>query len=55
MPEGVEAAVADGCNSVVVLTDGYTPFGDPQPKPVIWAITSSGVTPPKDRQFVHIT
>lgn len=40
MPEGVNAAMADGCEAVVVLTDGYTPFGDAQKRPVIWGITT---------------
>lgn len=38
MPLGVDAAVGDKCDSVVVLTDGYTPFGNPSKVPVIWAI-----------------
>lgn len=41
MPKGVEAAEADKCNIIVVLTDGYTPFGNPSATPVVWAITTS--------------
>lgn len=36
MPKGVVQAVKDGCQAVVVLTDMYTPFGEPQKIPVIW-------------------
>jgi predicted metal-dependent peptidase len=40
MPEGIDAAVADKCEAVVVLTDMYTPFGSKPAVPVIWgAIT----------------
>ena len=30
----------------VVITDGYTPFGNPCRMPVLWAITTSGVQAP---------
>ncbi len=36
---GVAAAEKDKCDSIVVLTDGYTPFCDSK-KPLMWAITS---------------
>lgn len=45
MPVGVEAAMNAKCDVCVVLTDGYTPFGEQQKKPVIWAITSSVKSP----------
>lgn len=52
MPEGVYSAIDDKCDSVVVLTDGYTPFCD-APKPVIWAITSHNIKAPAGHT-VHI-
>ena len=37
----------DICPDVFVcLTDGYTPFGEPQQYPVLWLITASGVMAP---------
>lgn len=33
-------------DAMVILTDGYTPFGSPQPYPVIWAITSEHIDAP---------
>ncbi len=53
MPKGVTAALRDKCDAVVVLTDGYTPFGDPSPKPVVWAITTPGHKSPHGKT-VHI-
>lgn len=46
MPEGVAAAVADKCDSIVCLTDGYTPWGSPVKTQMVWAITSPGVRAP---------
>lgn len=54
MPRGVNAALDDGCDCVVVLTDGYTPFGEPSPKPVIWAITTPGKRSPHG-ETIHIS
>jgi predicted metal-dependent peptidase len=51
MPEGVEAAFADGCDMVAVLTDGYTPFGQRSKKPVIWAITSPSIKAPHGKSI----
>lgn len=44
MRKGIAAALADKCDCIVVLTDGYTPFCD-APVPVFWAITTSVVAP----------
>lgn len=52
MPEGVRAAEADKCDSIVVLTDGYTPFCDSS-KPVAWAITTNQRSP--YGETIHIT
>lgn len=46
MPKGVDAAIADKCDSVVVLTDGETPFGSRSNRPVLWAITGHRITAP---------
>jgi predicted metal-dependent peptidase len=46
MPRGVRAAVEDKCDAVVVLTDGYTGFGQKETKPVLWAITSHQISAP---------
>lgn len=51
MPRGVQAALDDGCDLVVVLTDGYTPFGEKSKKPVIWAITTAGITAPHGKSI----
>lgn len=53
MREGVRAAEADGCDSIVVLTDGYTPFCGSK-KPLIWAITESGKSSPYG-ETIHIS
>jgi predicted metal-dependent peptidase len=48
MPAGVEY-VEDNLPNVecmVVLTDGYTEFGEPSPIPVMWAITTPSITSP---------
>jgi predicted metal-dependent peptidase len=45
MPEGIKAAVDDKCDSIAVLTDGYTPFGNAPKRPVVWAITSDVQAP----------
>lgn len=44
MPEGVQAAEEDGCDCIVVLTDGYTPFCASK-RPTVWAITSQQKSP----------
>jgi predicted metal-dependent peptidase len=54
MPKGVDLAIAEKCDCVIVLTDGYTPFGKPHKKPVIWAITTAGVEAPHGTSL-HIT
>lgn len=46
MPSGVEAAEADKCNAIVVLTDGETPFGNKSKTPVLWAITNQLIEAP---------
>lgn len=53
MREGVNRAIEDKCDCVVVLTDGYTPFCD-APKPVFWAITSRNVRS-KFGETIHIS
>lgn len=53
MPEGVDQAIADGCDCVVVLTDGFTPFGSRSPKQVVWAITTPGKKAPHG-ETIHI-
>lgn len=52
MPQGVAAAVADKCNAIVVLTDGYTPFCDCK-TPTMWAITDHGIKAPSGTT-IHI-
>lgn len=45
MTVGVRAAAKDKCDICVVLTDGYTPFGEPRDAGkmrMIWAITTPG-------------
>lgn len=46
MPRGVTAAEDDKCDAIVVLTDGYTPFGSKSKRPVLWAITSHQIESP---------
>ena len=53
MPDGVQAAVDDKCDIVVVLTDGETPFGSPSPVPVMWAITNQRIRAPHG-ETIHI-
>lgn len=53
MPVGVKAAEADKCDIIIVLTDGYTPFGEPSPVPVVWAITEAGPKSPHGEN-IHI-
>lgn len=54
MTKGVAAAAAAGCEVIVVLTDGFTPFCPP-PKgtQLIWAITYHGTRAPSGTT-VHI-
>lgn len=40
-------------DALVILTDGETPFGEPQPYPVIWVITNKGIVAPHGKT-VHI-
>lgn len=42
---GIKAAGADGCDIVVVLTDGHTPFTKGPKRPVIWAMTTDVQAP----------
>lgn len=51
MRKGVEAAMADKCDIIIVLTDGETPFHD-NPK-VIWAITNRSIRAPHG-ETLHI-
>ena len=53
MRVGVTQAIEDGCDGVVVLTDGYTPFCDGGKTPVIWAITTDRKSP--YGETVHIS
>ena len=55
MPEGVEAAVKDGCEAVVVLTDMYTPFGNPQKVPVIWGAVGNPSAKAPHGTTIHLT
>lgn len=55
MPKGVEAAVKDGCEAVVVLTDGCTPFGDAQKVPVIWGIVGNDSTKAPHGTTIHLS
>jgi predicted metal-dependent peptidase len=55
MPKGVEAAVKDGCEAVVILTDGYTPFGNAQKCPVIWGIVGNDNAKAPHGTTVHLT
>lgn len=42
---GIDAAVSDKCEIVVVLTDGYTSFTKGPRRPVIWAMTTEVQAP----------
>ena len=53
MRVGVDAAIEDGVDSVVVLTDGFTPFSRSCPKPLLWAITTHNITAPSGTT-IHI-
>ena len=53
MPVGVQAAIDDKCDIVVVLTDGYTGFGRASPVPVMWAITDHSIRAPHG-ETIHI-
>lgn len=55
MPQGVNAAVKDGCEAVVVLTDMYTPFGDPQKVPVIWGAVGNENAKAPHGTTIHLT
>ena len=39
--------------AIIVLTDGYTPFGEPCAIPVFWAITSNKVAPYGQTVRIH--
>jgi predicted metal-dependent peptidase len=54
MPEGVRCAEEDACDAIVVLTDGYTPFCSSK-KPLIWAITESGIEASGNGRSIHIS
>jgi predicted metal-dependent peptidase len=46
MTKGINAAIRDKCEIVVVLTDGYTPFGSkPKTTKVVWGCTTEVVAP----------
>ena len=53
MPRGVQAALDDKCDIIVVLTDGETPFGKPSPVPTMWAITNTSISAPHG-ETIHI-
>lgn len=55
MPEGVNAAVKDGCEAVVVLTDMYTPFGNPQKVPVIWGAVGNPSAKAPHGTTIHLS
>lgn len=46
MTVGINQAIRDKCEIVVVLTDGYTPFGSkPKKTKVVWGMTTEVVAP----------
>lgn len=45
MRVAVKAALDDKCEAVVVLTDGYTPYPDACPVPLIWGMTTDQTAP----------
>lgn len=51
MTVGVAAAEGLKCDVIVVLTDGYTPFGEPSKTRTIWAITTAGLHSPHGRSI----
>lgn len=53
MPKGVDHAVSLAVDVCVVLTDGYTGFGERSLLPVVWAITTPGLCAPHGTT-VHI-
>lgn len=54
MPVGVREAERLGCDCIIVLTDGYTPFCDSN-KPLVWAITVSNNKASGNGETLHIT
>lgn len=53
MRVGVRAAEGDKCDSIAVLTDGYSPFCDSS-RPLMWAITTHSITASGNGKTIHI-
>lgn len=53
MRVGVYAAEGDKCDSIVVLTDGYSPFCGSD-KPLMWAITTHSIKASGNGTTIHI-